>query len=272
MCLRFPFLPALRLPEWLRLSRRSTASKDAEILLLRHQIAVLERHSTTRPKLTWADRASVKRRWAAKSRPNKAGRPRRHPTITRLVLQMARDNENRGYRRITGELAGLGITVAASTVWEILKKHGVDPAPRRSGPSWAQFLRSQAEAIIACDFFTVDLLDGTKAYVMAVVEHATRRILLYPPSLDALLADVGIRTVRSAVRAPRMNAVMERWIGSCRRELLDRTLIWNLPHLRRILPTAHTWHSPARHRTSLYRPKSPISAPSAPESTTEPAV
>jgi putative transposase len=89
---------------------------------------------------------------------------------------MAGDNEHWGYRRIAGELAGPGIVVAPSTVWEILRRHGIDPAPRRSGPSWAQFLHSRAEAIIASDFFTVDLLDGTKAYVMAVIEHATRRI------------------------------------------------------------------------------------------------
>jgi putative transposase len=196
MCLRFVFILAVRAPEWLRLSRRSSAWRDAEILLLRQQVALLERGSAVRPKLTWADRALfaallaviprsrhaglrlpvtpatvlrwhrdlVKRRWAAKSRLKAPGRPRRHPTITRLVLRMARTNENWGYRRIAGELAGLGITVAPSTVWEILKRHGIDPAPRQSGPSWAQFLHSQAEAIIACDFFTVDLLDGSKAY------------------------------------------------------------------------------------------------------------
>jgi hypothetical protein len=80
-----------------------------------------------------------------------------------------------GYRRIHGELAGLGVKVAASTVWEILKTNGVEPAPRRTGPAWSQFLRSQAEAILACDFF-VDLLDGTHAYVLTMIEHATRRI------------------------------------------------------------------------------------------------
>jgi putative transposase len=124
--------------------------------------------------LRW-HRDLVKRWWAAKSRHKRPGRPRKHPAITRLVLRMAREN-GWGYRRITGELAGLGITVTPSTVWEILKRHGLGPAPRRSGPNWAEFLRCQAEAIIACDFFTVDLLDGTKAYVLAVIEHATRRI------------------------------------------------------------------------------------------------
>ena len=323
MCLRFVFLLAPRAPTWLSLSRRSSAWKDAEILLLPHQVALLERHSAARPKSTWADRALfatllaviprarhaglrlpvtpatilrwhrdlVKRRWAAKSRPKSPGRPPRHPTITRLVLRMARDNENRGYRRITGELAGLGITVAPSTVWKILKKHGIDPAPRRSGPTWTAFLRSQAEAIIACDFFTVDLLDDTKAHVMAAIEHATRRIhilgatnhpthawvtqqtrnllmdldestgrikflirdrdILYPPELEHTLSDAGIRTVRSAVRAPRMNAIMERWIGGCRRELLDRTLIWNLPHLRRILRNYETHHNTHRPHMAL---------------------
>jgi len=81
-----------------------------------------------------------------------------------------------GYRRIHGELAGLGITVAPSTVWQILKNAGIDPAPRREGPGWAEFLRSQAQGILALDFFTADLLNGTKVYVLAVIEHGTRRI------------------------------------------------------------------------------------------------
>jgi transposase len=215
MCLRFVFLLPLRVPAWLRLSRQSAAWKDAEILLLRHHVALLERRSVTRPKLSWADRALfvallavlprarhaglhlpvtpatilrwrrdlVKRRWAARSQRKPLGRPRRHPAITRLVLRMACDNEHWGYRRIAGELAGLGVTVAPSTVWEILKKHGIDPAPRRNGPTWPGFLRSQAEAIIAADFFTVDLLDGTKAYVLAVIEHATRASTSSAPPL-----------------------------------------------------------------------------------------
>ena len=97
--------------------------------------------------------------------------------IKALVLRLARENPEWGYRRIHGELAGLGVKVAASNVWEILKASGVDPAPlRQTGPTWQQFLRSQAGAILACDFFGVNLLDGTQAYVLAVIEHATRRI------------------------------------------------------------------------------------------------
>jgi putative transposase len=169
-----------------------------------------------------------------------------------------------GYRRIHGVLAGLRVKLAASTVREILKKAGIDPAPRRSAPTWPQFLCSQAEAILACDFFTANLLDGTQAYVLAVIEHAIRRIgilgvTLHPTrewtaqqarnlmldlggqahrakfmirdrgsnfttALDTVLADAGMRTVLCNVRTPRMNATAERWIGGCRRELLDRTL------------------------------------------------
>jgi hypothetical protein len=81
-----------------------------------------------------------------------------------------------GLRRIHGELAGLGVKVAAPTVWEILQANGTGPAPPRTAPAWSQFLRSQADAILACDFFTVDLLNGTPAYVLAVIEHANRRI------------------------------------------------------------------------------------------------
>ena len=205
MCLRFAFLLITRMTSWLRLSRREGAWQTAEILILRHQFAVLQRLQPRRPRLTWADRAllaallsvipkarrqglrllvtpdtilrwhrDIVRRRAAKSVRGKTGRPVTRRNIRALVLRLARENPEWGYRRIHGELAGLGLKVAASTVWEILKKAGIDPAPRRSGPAWSQFLRSQAEAIMACDFFTADLLDGTQAYVLAVKEHGTR--------------------------------------------------------------------------------------------------
>ncbi len=92
------------------------------------------------------------------------------------MLRLAKENPTWGYRRIHGELAGLGIPLAPSTVWEVLTTAGIPPAPRRAGPTWSAFLRGQAEAILATDFFTVDLLDGTSAYVLTVIEHATRRI------------------------------------------------------------------------------------------------
>ena len=92
------------------------------------------------------------------------------------MLRLARENESWGYRRIHGELAGLGITVAPSTVWKILKNAGISPAPRRGGSGWAEFLRSQAQGILALDFFTAGLLNGAKVYVLAVIEHGSRRV------------------------------------------------------------------------------------------------
>jgi transposase len=172
MCRRLVFLLITRLAARLRLAWRAETWKTAEILILRHQLAVLQRRQPRRPKLNWADRAPetilrwhrdiVRRRWAARSMRAKTGRPATRPNIKALVLRLARENPEWGYRRIHGELAGLGVKIAASTAWEILKNAGIGPAPRRTAPTWSQFLRSQAEAILACDFFTADLLDGSR--------------------------------------------------------------------------------------------------------------
>jgi putative transposase len=208
MCLWFVFLLTMRLAAGLRLSRRGETWKTAEILILRHQLVILQRLQPRRPKLTWAGRALLavllgvmpkvrrqglrllvtpdtimrwhrdiaRRRWAARSMRGKSGRPATRRSIRALVLRLARENPEWGYRRIHGELAGLGVQVAASTAGEILKKAGTGPAPRRPGPAWPQFLRSQAEAILACDVFTAGLLNCTQAYVLAVIEPATRRV------------------------------------------------------------------------------------------------
>ena len=138
---------------WLGLLARSSQSKNAEILVLRHEVAVLRRQ-VSRPRLTWADRATfaaltrllsqaVKRRWTQPRRHRTGGR-RTAPELRRLVLRLAAENSSWGYRRIHGELAGLGYQVPASTVWSILNRAGIDPAPRRDGPSWRHFLRGQA--------------------------------------------------------------------------------------------------------------------------------
>ena len=261
----------------LRLSRRESWWKDAEILMLRHQLAVAQRERPrAHSRLTWTDRAwlallaetlpvqrlaamrlivtpgtilrwhrdIVRRRWARMSRRGRCGRPPVHRNIRSLVLRLARENESWGYRRIHGELAGLGITVAPSTVWQILKSAGIDPAPRRDGPGWAEFLRSQAQGILALDFFTADLLNGTKVYVLAAIEHGTRRVRIlgatehpvqawvvqqarnllmdledagtrvkfvlhdrdasFTAAFDAVFQAAGARIIRSAVQAPRM--------------------------------------------------------------------
>jgi transposase InsO family protein len=169
----------------------------------------------------------------------------------------------------------MGRTIAPSTVWAILKKAGIDPAPRRSGPSWGEFLRAQAEGILACDFFHAETITLTRLYCFAVVEHATRRVHVlgvtanptagwvtqqarnllmdlgeraepfkflirdrdskFTALFDEVFRAEGIQIVRTAAQAPRMNAIMERWVGSVRRELLDRTLIVNAAHLRKVL-------------------------------------
>lgn len=214
--MKLVYLAVSRMFAWARLAARDSAAKDVEILILRYQLAVAQRRDPRLSrKLTWADRAwlvllaglvpkhligrirwivtpgtlirwhrdLLRRSWARRSaRP--PGRPRTHRNIKALVLRMARENPAWGYRRIHGELAGLGIRVAPSTVWEILKQDGIDPAPRRdTGPNWAAFLRSQAEAILACDFVVVDLLDGSKAYVLAAIEHTTRRVRILGAAL-----------------------------------------------------------------------------------------
>ena len=125
------------------------------------RLAVMRLIVTPGTILRW-HRGIVRRRWARRSRQGRSGRPQVHRNVRSLVLRMARENESRGYRRIHGELAGLGITVAPSTVWQILKRAGIDPAPRRNGPGRAEFPRSQAQGVLAPDLFTAGLLNGTK--------------------------------------------------------------------------------------------------------------
>jgi transposase len=321
--LKLIFLTVSSAMSLLRLPGREEWWKDAEILMLRHQLAVALRERPRAPaRLTWPDRAwlallagtlpidrlagmrlivtpatilrwhrdIVRHRWARRSRRGRSGRPPVRRDVRSVVLRLARENESWGYRRIHGELAGLGIAVAPSTVWRILKDAGISPAPRRDGPGWAEFLRSQARAMLALDFFTADLLNGTKVYVLAVIEHGTRRIRVlgatenpaqswvvqqarnllmdledagmsvkfilhdrdasFTAAFDAVFQAAGVRVVRSAIQAPRMNSIMERWIGSCRRELLDRTLIWNQRHLMTVLREYEDFYNTHRpHRT-----------------------
>jgi transposase len=249
--------------------------------VLRH-VRLLVRPETV---LRW-HRDLIARRHARISRPRRAGRPRTIRSIRRLVLRLARENTTWGYRRIHGELLVLGIKVAVSTVWEILQQAGVDPAPQRTNSTWESFLRSQTRTLTAADFFETTTLTGAKLYVLAVIEHATRRVRIlgatahptagwvaqtvrnlamdledtgrqvkylirdrdgkYPALFDTVLADAGITVVPSGIRMPRMNSIMERWIQACRRELLDRTLIWNQAHPLHALREYERHHN--RHR------------------------
>jgi transposase len=185
----------------------SDRAKDLEILALRHQLAVLQRQ-VDKPQPTWPDRALLaallhrlprvqlrqlhlivspdtvlrwhrdlqRRRHAKASRPKRPGRPRTIRSVRALALRLVQENPGWGYRRVHGELAALGIKATASTVWNILKEHGIPPAPDREHTTWAAFLRSQAEAILAADFFETKTLSGATLTVLAVIEHATRRV------------------------------------------------------------------------------------------------
>ena len=202
-----------------------------------------------------------------------------------------------------GELLTLGITLAPSTVWEILREAGIDPAPDRAATTWTPFLRSQAEALLAADFIEAITLTGTRMYIFAVIEHASRRVRIlgatahptaawvaqaarnlvmdledagrrvkylirdrdgkYSALFDAILADAGVTIVRSGVQMPRMNAVMERWVRTCRRELLDRTLIWNQRHLLHALREYERFYNQHRPHQGIanLRPLKPLPEP-----------
>jgi putative transposase len=217
------------------------------------------------------------------------------PQIRALIAQMARENPAWGYRRIHGELAGLGVRLAASTIWTILQEAGIDPAPRRSSETWRAFLRAQASGMIACDFFTVETVLLRRLYVLVFIELATRKVYLagvtakpsgewatqqarniidtfssrsepirflihdrdskFTAAFDEVFRSEAIRIVRTPVRAPRANAYVERWIGSIRRECLDRLLIFNRRHLERVLPVyVHHYNAHRPHRSLDQRP------------------
>jgi len=284
------------------IARRDVA-KDAELLVLRHENAVLRRHvdrvrygaadrlwfaalSSLVPRRKWAEVFPVspatvlawhRRLVAGKytTAPRRPGRPSTASAIRTLVIRMATDNPTWGHRRVQGELARLGHPIAASTVWQILHAAGIDPAPRRSGPTWRQFLSAQARGVVAVDFVHVDTVLLKRVYALILIEHATRRARLlgvtanpdgvwttqvarnllmdpggragsvkflirdrggqFTDSFDAMLADAGIRVIKSPAQAPNANAICERMIGTLRRELFDRTLILGERHLRRVL-------------------------------------
>src|SRR5262245_2117951 len=292
-----------RLLELAVLRSRSEREKEIEILLLRHQLRVLERQ-VARPALTPADRALlaafsrvlprqawkrslcvapatllrwhrelVARRWTYPHRP--PGRAATSAEIRELVVRLARENPAWGYRRVQGELVGLGIKLAASTVWSILKESGIEPCPRRLEQSWADFLRAQAASILECDFLTVDTLFLRRFYVLFFIELATRRVRLagittnpdgrwvaqqarnflmelgdeevrprflvrdrdskFSRDFDEVFRSEGIRVIKAPVRAPKARAHAERWVGSVRRECLDRLLILGRRHLQHVL-------------------------------------
>lgn len=301
----FLYWSVRRLLELIVLRLRSEREKEIEILLLRHQLRVLERQ-VGRPQLTRADpallaafsrvlprqawkrslivtpatvlrwhRELVARRWTYPGR--RPGRPATTAEVRALVVRLARENPAWGYRRIQGELVGLGVKLAASTVWAILKEAGIEPAPKRLETGWAEFLRRQAASILECDFLTVDTLFLKRFYVLFFIELATRRVRLagvttnpdgrwvaqqarnllmtlddedvrprflvrdrdskFSREFDEVFRSEGIRVIKAPVRAPKARAHAERWVGSVRRECLDRLLILGRRRLQHVLAT-----------------------------------
>jgi putative transposase len=278
-------------------------SKDLEILVLRHQLQVLRRKtggsrfttldrvllaaaSRAIPRDRWASflvtpqtllrwhRELVRRKWTYRKE-CKPGRPPIDPTAAGLILRMARENPRWGCVRIAGELRKLGIRVGATTIRTLLRRYGLGPAPRRSGPTWTQFLRAQAEAIVACDFFTVETIRLKTLYVLFFIQLSSRRVVLagvtanpdsawitqqarntamdlndrgvsirfllrdhdtkFTGSFDEVFASEGAEVIRTPIRAPKANAVAERWVQTVRSECLDWTLVRGRRHLLRLL-------------------------------------
>ncbi len=298
------------------LAVRFGRSKDLEIIVLRHQLTVLRRQidrpalndqdrtllgavaaALPRPKrsgwlvtpdtpLRW-HRRRIARHWTQTTRP--PGRPPTVIEIRQLILRLAADNPTWGYRRIHGELIGLGHQIASSTVWQILKSNDIDPAPLRTDVTWSEFLQSQAA--VACDFFTVDTAPLRRYYVLFFIHIPTREVsyagatanptgawttqaarnlfLVHHDQLagaralvrdrgsqfidafDEVFRTEGLKILKTPVRTPVANSFAERWIGSIRRELLDRTLIWNQRQLERLVVDYIEHYNQHRPRRSL---------------------
>src|SRR5665811_1989833 len=300
-------------------SRGDDGSKDLEILVLRHQLRVLRRKSGP-PKLRAIDRVLLavasrsipRERWSCflvtpatllrwhrelvrtKWTYGKIGRPGRptiYPEVRELILRIAKENPRWGCVRIEGELAKLGIRVSATTIRTLLRTARLGPAPRRTGPTWTQFLRAQAQGVIACDFFTVETAWLQTLYVLLFIELGSRRIHLsastvhpdaawvtqqarnltldlddrstairflirdrdtkFVAPFDEVFRSEGAKVIPTPIRAPNANAYAERVIETVRAECTDWTLILGRRHLDRTLRTYAEHYNRGRPHRAL---------------------
>lgn len=283
---------------------QSEVRLQAEVLALRHQLRVLQRQvrrphwqpadrvylsalSRLLPRPSWSSllpspetllrwhRELVRRRWATyRSRPRYRQSADRE-TLRETTVRLAQENPLWGYRRIQGELLKLGMRCSHLTVLRILRRYGLQPAPRRSQRSWQSFVRQHADQMLACDFFVVDTVWLTQLYVFFFIELGSRCVHLagctynptadwavqqarnvavelqdgtlsakfllrdrdskFTPAFDEVFRAEGMKVVRLPYRSPRANSIAERFVGTARRECLDHLLIFGRRHLERVL-------------------------------------
>jgi putative transposase len=322
------YLVVCRLFAFLVLLARGVRSKELEILVLRHELAILRRQAgrprfephdrlllaalsrvlprrscgafPVRPEtlLRW-HRRLVARRWTYPHR--RPGRPAIEREVRELIVRLARENTSWGYVRIVGELRKLSINVSATLVRSVLADAGIPPAPQRDRHTWRTFLRQQGDPILACDFLTVDTVWLRRLYVLVFLSIGSRRVeylactsnpdtawmlqqarnLLmdlddrgrpvrfpihdrdskFSAAFDTVFTGEGIRIVRTPVRAPNANAHLERWIGTVRRECLDRLLIVGRRQLEHVLRVYVRHYNHGRpHRALDLEPPEPSAA------------
>jgi putative transposase len=258
--------------------------------------------------LAW-HRRLVARRWTYPHRP---GRPSVDDETIALVIRLARENPRWGYRRIQGELIKLGVRLATRTVASIMKDHGLYPAPRRSGPTWREFLRPQAKGIVATDFFTVDTLSLKRLYVLFFIELGHRRVWItgvtehptgswvtqqarnvtadlddaevdvtfivrdrdtkYVSGFDEVFSAGGAQVIMTPYRTPNANAFAERFVLTVRSECLDHLLILNQGHLERVLRTYARHYNENHPHQGISQEIPGSAAPTAPDSTADSCV